>query len=228
MKRFLFIVLSSVFVISSCQLQNKTLDISGNYALDWYDNLRVYFNGELVAEFSPEEGGEFPVNDEGDTVNYDEICGEWSEAGIPCPSDTYWNTVGIHQPQGPGYSLLNVVNLSEDVGEPGARLPGLVNDDLHTIILVGLGIAADETCTVLGITAAEADFVERTDEMETYDIENGVLSIGYAEGCEILPNVVVSANLVFETDFTGTRIGDFDISSVDAGEPIDEEGEPLE
>lgn len=190
-------------------------DVSGNYSVAYVDNLRVYINDELVAEVA--SGEDETVTWNGQSFQISTLC---SEEGTVCPAETFWGEVGIEQPWGKEYRLLNFVNLDPELGTPGQRLGGLLEDDATFAMLAGLGVDSNDNCAVLGVGVVTGKFVGAT-------IEEGVIAYGWAAGCRI-GDVTIDGTLRLETDFTAARTGDLDLSSVTPAPPIDEEGEEID
>jgi hypothetical protein len=201
-----------VAVVTGCML-DEPRDVMGNYEVNYVDNLRVYINDELVAEVPSGENETVEWN--GETFDITTLC---SDEGTDCPAETFWNTVAVDQPWGAEYKLLNFVNLDQQHGEPGQRLGGLLENDDTFAMLSGIGVGAVENCAVLGVGTVTGKFTGRDNE-----ITDGIIKYEYAGGCE-LGDADIGGTLRLETDFTATRTGDYDISSVDAEEPINEDG----
>ncbi len=190
-------------------------DVSGNYEVAYVDNLRVYINDELVAEVA--SGEDETVEWNGQSFQISTLC---SAEGTVCPAETFWGKVGVEQPWGPEYRLLNFVNLDPELGTPGQRLGGVLEDNATFAMLAGLGVDSNENCAVLGVGVVTGTFADAA-------ISQGVIAYGWAAGCQI-GDVVIDGTLRLETDYTATRTGDLDLSSVTPAPPIDEEGEEID
>jgi hypothetical protein len=197
---------------SACML-DEPRDVMGNYEVHYVDNLRVYIDDELVAEVVSGDNEEIEWN--GETFDITTLC---SDEGTDCPAETFWGQVAVDQPWGSEYRLLNFVNLDQEHGEPGQRLGGLLDDDGTFAMLSGVGVGAAATCVAIGVGTVTGKFSGRKN-----NIVDGIIKYEYVGGCDI-GLVTVAANIRLETDFTATRTGDYDVSSVDAEEPINEDG----
>jgi hypothetical protein len=199
--------------VSSCGLLDEPRDVMGNFEVHYADNLRVYINDELVAEVVAGENETVEWN--GETFDITTLC---SDEGTDCPAETFWGKVAVDQPWGAEYRLLNFVNLDQQHGEPGQRLGGLLDDDGTFEMLSGIGVGLAGGCAAIGVGTVTGRFDSRNSA-----IGDGVITYEYAGGCQI-GNAQIGATLRLETDYTATRSGDYDISAVDAEDPIDEDG----
>jgi len=200
--------------LSACELAEPK-SVMGNFEVSYADNMRVYINDELVAEISP--GEEESIEYEGGTFQVSQICGD---DGTQCPSESYWRSAAVDQPQGDQSKILNFVNLDLERGVPGQRMGGLMEDDWSFVMLSGLGLANNELCAAVAVGTVSGRFTE-----DASAIEEGVITLEWAGGCTIGEGVGLSLRL--ETDYSAVRVSDYDISSVEAEPPIDEEGEEL-
>lgn len=188
-------------------------DLMGNFAVDYADNLRVYINDELLATVV--SGEDTTVTWNGESFLVSTLC---SDEGTSCPSETGWRQVAVDQPWGSGYTLLNFVDLDTDRGTPGARLGGLLADDGTYTMLSGLAVGGDEHCIAVGVGTVTGAF-----SSDATSVSNGIITWGWAAGCAV-GDVQIGANLRLETDYTASRVSDYDVSSVTAAAPIDETG----
>ncbi len=205
---------------SACWELDNDVHVEGNYALTHSDITRVYWGDELVAEIDPAQGGTLELGEY--SVEYDEFC---SDPDYSCPTEVYWDEVAIYQPLGTDNALLNAVNIGT-IGEPGARLAGLIDSEGNFSMLLGLSASWDENCISVGISTAEGTFTQTGLGRENVynTMEAGTIAITYAAGCEVVEGVTLSTSLTFETDFTGTRTGDIDLGDVEPDPAIDEDG----
>ncbi len=213
--RSLFFVIgaTSILGLTACGELPESQDRMGNYDVSYVDNLRVYINGELVAEVV--SGEDAAVEWDGETFQISQLCGD---EGVVCPSEAYWTEVAVDQPWGLDYDLLNFVNLSEDRGEAGQRMGGTLDPDGHFTMLSGLAVGGEGACAALGIGTVEGAFAE-----DNSTIDAGVVAFEWGAGCAI-GEVIITGSLRLETDYEASRSGDYDISSVTPEEPIDAEG----
>lgn len=205
----------SLLALGGCELAEPT-GVMGNFTVSYADNLRVYVNDELVAEVVP--GEEDSVEIEGEVVRIAALCGRDE---TDCPSESYWRVVAVDQPQGPDSQLLNFVNLDPERGVPGQRMGGLMADDRSFTMLSGLNAGANELCAAIAVGTVTGRFSD-----DAQQVEEGVVAVSWSGGCNIGEGVGLSLRL--ETDYTAVRTGDYDVSSVEAAPPVDEEGEPVE
>ncbi|MCB9796393.1 MAG: hypothetical protein H6741_27165 [Alphaproteobacteria bacterium] len=201
----------------ACEPLDTPRDVTGNFDVSYEDNLRVYLNDQLVAEVA--SGEDADVEWDGETFQVSTLC---SEEGTECPGETYWHEVAVDQPWGPEYRLLNFVNLDLERGEPGQRLGGLLEDDGTYAMLAGLAVGGDENCAALGVGAVTGAFTDDNQAMV-----DGILAYAWAGGCQV-GDVQVGVSIRLETDFSATRTGDYDVSSVTPEEPIDEDGQVVD
>lgn len=199
--------------LTACgELEGGPQDRMGNYEVEYTDGMRVYINDELVAELTDADSESFEWN--GEIIEIGTLC---SDEGVQCPSESFWGTVAVDQPWGADYDLLNFVNLDPELGTPGQRMGGTLYGDGSFVMLSGLGLATNENCAVLGVGTVEGTFDA------TNSIQDGVIAYEWGAGCGV-GEVVITGSLRLETDYTATRVGDYDVSSVTPEEPIDEEG----
>ncbi len=221
MKRTLAILaplaLLTLAATTACEPLETERDVMGNYEVEYLDNMRVYIGDELVAEV--ESGEDATIEWDGQTFQVSAICGE---EGTECPAETFWGQVAVDQPWGTDNKLLNFVNLDQELGVPGQRLGGIMEQDGSFDMLAGLGIAANQACAVLGVGVVMGQFNASNDE-----ITDGVIAYGWSGGC-MIGEVAIGTTLRLETDYTAVRTGDYDVSSVTPEEPIDEEGEVID
>lgn len=209
------LALTAMLTLTACELAEPN-DVSGNFDVTYSDNVRVYINDELVAEIVP--GEEATIEYNGDTFDVSAVCGD---EGTDCPSESYSRDIAVDQPWGPEYKLLNFVNLDMERSTPGQRMGGTLEDDGSYAMLAGLSIGGNELCAAIGVGTVTGTF--SADNTEVLD---GVISFGWAGGCNIGDGVGLSLRL--ETDYTALRYGDYDVSSVTPEEPIDEEGDTVD
>ena len=191
--------------------------VMGNFDATFADNMRVYIDDTLVAEFTPGSDETFEWN--GETFQISTLC---SDEGVECPSETFSHYVAVDQPWGPDYKLLNFVNLDTERGDLGARLGGLMESDGTFNMLAGLQLGGNGNCAALGIGVVTGNF-----NADNTAIENGIVAYGWAGGCS-LDGHDLGASLRLETDYTAVRTGEYDVSSVTPADPIDEEGEVVD
>lgn len=202
--------------LTACELAEPN-DVMGNFAVAYVDNMRVYINDELVAEVA--SGEDATVEWNGETFEVSTLC---SDEGTQCPAETFWGEVAIDQPWGPEYKVLNFVNLDPDLGTPGQRIGGLLEDDGSFAMLSGLGLDGNGNCAVIGVGTVTGVF-----SADNAAVEDGVITYEWAAGCQV-GDAEIGGKLRLETDYTAVRVGDYDVSSVDAEAPIDEEGEEID
>ncbi len=202
---------------AACGPLEETRDVSGNFDATYSDNLRIYINDELVAEV--ESGESETVEWNGETFDAQAVC---SEDGTTCPSESFWGTVGIDQPWGADNKLVNFVNLDDVLGTPGTRLGGVMENDGSFAMLAGISPGANDNCASLLVGTVHGVF-----NADNTAITDGIIRYEWAAGCSI-DGVEIGGKLTLESDFTATRVGDLDLSSVTPEEPIDEEGEPID
>ncbi len=210
------IPLMAVFSMACLELDTPR-DVMGNFDVVYANNLRVYIDDELVAEV--ESGDDVSVEWNGETFQISTLC---SDEGVECPDETFWGEVAVDQPWGQDYKLLNFVNLDQELGTPGQRLGGLLEDDGTFSMLSGLAVGVNADCAAVGVGTVDGRF-----SLDAQEIEDGVITYAWAAGCSV-GGVAIGASLRLETDFTAVRTGDYDVSSVEAEEPIDESGEPVD
>ncbi len=196
-----------------CEELEAPRDVMGNFEITYVDNLRVYIGDELVAEVV--SGEDATIEWDGETFQISTLC---SEEGTECPSETFWRDIAIDQPWGTGYNLLNFVNLDDERGNPGQRMGGTMDEDGAFEMLAGLAVGAQGSCAALGVATVEGAF-----DAEATEVEDGMIVYEWAGGCQV-GEVTIGTSLRLETDFSATRVGDYDVSSVTPEEPIDEEG----
>ncbi|MCK6503799.1 hypothetical protein L6R53_10435 [Myxococcota bacterium] len=209
------LALPAVLGLSACELA-EPIEVMGNFAVSYADNMRIYINDELVAEVTP--GQEAQVEYNGEIFQVSALCGE---EGTLCPSESYWREAAVDQPWGPDYKLLNFVNLDLERGVPGQRMGGTMQDDRSFAMLSGLQVGANELCAAIGVGTVTGRF-----SPDGGAIEEGVITYEWAGGCDLGDGVGVAIRL--ETDYTASRTGDYDVSAVTPEQPIDEEGEPVD
>lgn len=197
--------------LTACELAGP-IDVMGNFTVTYADNMRVYINDELVAEVTPGEEEDIEYN--GEIFQVSALCGD---DGTQCPSESYWREAAVDQPWGPEYKLLNFVNLDGERGVPGQRMGGTMEDDRRFAMLSGLQLGANELCAAIGVGTVAGAFTP-----DGAAIEGGVIAYEWAGGCDIGDGVGVAIRL--ETDFSASRTGEYDVSSVTPEEPVDEEG----
>lgn len=203
-------------VLTGCELAEPN-DVMGNFEVHYVDNMRVYINDELVAEVR--SGEDATVEWNGETFQVSTLC---SDEGTECPAETFWGQVAIDQPWGADYQVLNFVNLDTEIGVAGQRIGGLLDDDGAFAMLSGLGLSGNGNCAAIGVGTVRGVF--RADNSA---VEDGVITYEWAAGCKV-GDADIGGKLRLETDYTAVRVGDYDISSVDAEAPIDEEGEEID
>ena len=209
-------VLAAAALMACGELESPR-DVMGNFEVTYVDNLRVYIGDELVAEV--ESGEDATVEWDGSTFQVSQLC---SDEGTECPSETFWRDVAIDQPWGDGYDLLNFVNLDEERGTPGQRMGGTLYEDGSFAMLAGVAVGAQGSCAALGVATVEGAF-----DSEAAAIDDGTIVYAWAGGCQV-GEVTIGLELRIETDYTATRVGDYDISSVTPEEPIDDEGDEVD
>ena len=212
MKRVSLTLLALSLATTACGELPETQERSGNYSVEYVDNLRVYINDELVAEV--QSGEDASIEHDGQTFQVSQLC---ADEDVECPSETFWGELAIDQPWGADYDLLNFVNLDLDSPNPGQRMGGFLAADGSFEMLAGLAVGAQGSCAALGVATVAGSF----DEVD--DVTDGVIAYEWAGGCAI-GEVVIGTSLRIETDYVATRTGDLDLSSVTPEEPIDEEG----
>lgn len=199
-----------------CEELAAPRDVSGNFDVSYVDNLRVYFGDDLVAEVTAGEDAEIEWN--GEILQVSQVCGK---EGVDCPGETFWGSVGIEQPWGTGRQLLNFVNLDQERGQPGQRMGGALNNDGTFTMLAGVAVDGNKYCAALGVAAVEGRF-----GLLNTTIADGVIAYEFNGGCQF-GKVEVGVKVRLETDYTATRVGDLDLSTVTPEPPIDEEGEEV-
>lgn len=195
----------------------ETKDVSGNLDITYTDNLRIYVNDDLIAEIIDGEPATVEIN--GQTLAVDAICGD---AGTECPSEVYWRTIGVDQPWGADNRLLNFINLDPERGQPGQRMGGILDDPGTFVMLAGLDLQSNDACAALGVGSVEGTFSPTADR-----ITDGIIRLEWGAGC-VFGDVTIDGKLRLETDYTGVRTGDLDLSSVTPEPPIDEEGDEVD
>jgi len=216
MRNAAFIALAALATAGCGPLENPN-DVMGNFEVSYSDNLRIYIDGELVAEVTP--GSDETIEWNGGSFDVTTVCGD---EGTDCPSESYWREVAVDQPWGSEYSLLNFVNLDQERGTPGQRMGGVLREDGGFEMLSGLALGANGPCAAIGVGTVTGAFVD-----ENTAIEDGVITYTWLGACD-LGTVTVGTELRLETDYTAARAGDYDVSSVTPEEPIDEEGEQVD
>ena len=211
MKRTTLSILA-LSLITACGELPETQERSGNYSIEYVDNLRVYIGDELVAEVV--SGEDATIEHDGQTFQISQLC---ADEDVECPSETFWAELAVDQPWGADYDLLNFVNLDLESPNPGQRMGGFLTADGSFEMLAGLAVGAQGSCAALGVATVEGAFDEAN------EIQDGVIAYEWAGGCAI-GEVVIGTSLRIETDYVATRTGDLDLSSVTPEEPIDEEG----
>ncbi len=208
--------LALVLPTTACELAEPR-DVMGNFEVSYANNLRVYINDELVAEVA--EGEDATIEFDGESFQISTLC---SDEGTQCPDESWWSAAAVDQPWGSEYKLLNFVNLDPDPdpdhGTPGQRMGGTLEDDGSFAMLSGLGLTGNGNCAAIGVGTVTGSFND-----DATEIVDGVVTYAWAGGCSV-DGVEIGVSLRLESDFTAQRTGDYDISSVDADEPIDEEG----
>jgi hypothetical protein len=210
------LIASSVLSLGCFELP-QTQEVMGNFSVEYANNMRVYINDELVAEVA--DGEDADIDFDGEIIQVSTIC---SEEGIECPSETFWNEVAVDQPWGPDYQVLNFVNLDLEDENAGVRIGGLLEADGTYGLLSGLALGANEACVAVGIGTVTGAF-----SADATTMEDGVIAYGWAGGC-VIDGVEIGLSIRLETDFTATRTGDYDVSTVTPEEPIDDEGEVID
>jgi hypothetical protein len=218
MKRIITTALiASTATSVACFELPQTTDVMGNFEVQYANNLRVYINDELVAEV--QDGEDADIELDGEIIQVSTLC---SDEGVECPDETFWNEVAVDQPWGPDYQLLNFVNLDVEDENAGARIGGLLEEDGSYALLSGLALGANGACAAIGVGTVTGAF-----SADATTMEDGVIAYGWAGGC-VIDGVEIGVAIRIETDFTATRTGDYDVSSVTPEEPIDEEGEVVD
>lgn len=207
----------ALVALTGCFELPATHDVMGNFSVEYANNLRVYIDDTLVAEVT--DGEDADIEWDGEIIQVSTLC---SDEGVECPSETFWNEVAVDQPWGPDYMLLNFVNLDVEDESAGARLGGLMDENSLFTMLSGLALSGNEHCLAVGIGTVTGNF-----NADATAIESGIITYGWAAGCAV-DGVEIGASLGIETDYTATRTGDYDVSSVTPEEPIDEEGEVVD
>ncbi len=190
-------------------------DVSGNYEVTYTDDLRVYINDELVAEATAGENPTITWN--GSSFDLEAVCGD---EGTTCPSESFWQRMGIEQPWGTENRLLNFISL--DPATSGARVGGVLEDDGRFVMLAGLDADGNEACAAIGVGTVEGRFTTANDA-----IVDGMIVVEWGAGCQI-GDVTLTGNLRLETTVAATRTGPLNLQGVDAEPPIDEEGEEID
>ena len=203
--------------IAGCEELGAPQDRAGNYDVSYVDNLRVYIGDELVAEVT--SGEDATVEWDGESFQVSTLCGD---EGTECPSEVYWREVGVDQPWGDGFKLLNFVNLDAERGNMGQRMGGTLEDDGSFSMLSGLALGGKDNCAALGVGTVTGQF-----NAANTKINDGMITFEWAAGCQI-GEVTIGTSLRLETDYTATRTGDLDLSSVTPDEPIDEDGDVVD
>lgn len=193
----------------------ESRDVSGNYEVIYADDLRVYINGELVAEALPGENPTIEWN--GSSFELEAVCGD---EGTVCPSEAYWARMGVEQPWGTSNRLLNFISL--DTATAGTRMGGLLDDAGHFVMLAGLDVGGNEACAALGVGTVEGDFTPGND-----GILNGVFAVEWGAGC-VIGDVVINGTLRLETSVEAVRTGPLDLGGITPEPPIDEDGEEID
>ena len=218
MNRLMVLVIAGgIGLVAACEPLEQTRDVSGNFDATYTDNLRIYINDELVAEVASGESETVEWN--GETFDAQTVC---TDDGTTCPSESFWGTVAVDQPWGTDNKLVNFVNLDDTLGTPGTRLGGVMENDGSFAMLAGISPGANDNCASLLVGTVHGTF-----SADNSAITGGIVRYEWAAGCSI-DGVEIGGKLTLESDFTATRVGDLDLSSVTAQEPIDEEGEPIE
>jgi hypothetical protein len=208
--------LIALSILAGCDLETPS-DVTGNFEVTYTDSLRVYLNGELVAEVASGEEADIEWN--GETFSVAQVC---SDEGVTCPGESYWREVAIDQPWGPEHTLLNFVNLDQERGIPGQRMGGVLADDGTFTMLSGLDLGGEGSCVALGVGTVTGQLVDSATAVEA-----GVIAYEWGAGCTI-DGVDLGVSLRLETDYTAARTGDYDVSSVTPEAPIDESGEEID
>jgi hypothetical protein len=128
--------------------------------------------------------------------------------------------MGIEQPWGSGYRLLNFISL--DPATAGQRMGGLLDDNGHFAMLAGLDADGNEACAAIGIGSVEGDFTPTND-----GIVNAVIRAEWGAGCQI-GGVTITGSLRLETSVEAVRTGPLDLSGIQPEPPIDEDGEAVD
>ncbi len=210
-------LLASTTLAAGCFELPQTQDVMGNFSVEYANNMRVYINDELVAEVA--DGEDADIDFDGEIIQVSTLC---SDEGVECPDETFWNSVAVDQPWGPDYQLLNFVNLDVEDENAGVRIGGVLEADGTYGMLSGLALGANEACAAIGIGTVTGAF-----NADATAMESGVIAYGWAGGC-VIDGVEIGLSIRLETDFTATRTGDYDVSSVTPEEPIDDEGEVID
>ena len=212
MKRTVLSLVALSVAITGCQELPQSQERTGNYTVEYVDNLRVYIGDELVAEV--QSGEDATVEHDGQSFQITQLC---ADDGVECPSETFWGEIAIDQPWGPQYSLLNFVNLDLETENPGQRMGGFLSANGDIEMLAGLAVGGEGNCAALGVATVQGTFDAQS------NLTDGVITYEWAGGCTI-DDVIIGTSLRIETDYVATRTGDLDLSSVTPEEPIDEEG----
>lgn len=210
-------VLASTTLAAGCFELPQEQDVMGNFSVEYANNMRVYINDELVAEVA--DGEDADIEFDGEIIQVSTLC---SDEGVECPSETFWNEVAVDQPWGPDYQVLNFVNLDVEDENAGVRIGGLLEADGTYAMLSGLALGANEACVAIGVGTVTGAF-----SADATTMEDGVIAYGWAGGC-VINGVEIGVAIRLETDFTATRTGDYDVSTVTPEEPIDDEGEVID
>ena len=128
----------------------------------------------------------------------------------------------MEQPWGPEYRLVNFVNLDTEVGTPGQRMGGRLDDFGKLEMLAGLQLAGNENCAAIGVGS-----VHGTMSLDNKRVESGIVRYEWGGGCNI-DGVEIGASFKLETDFVATRTGDLDLSSVTPEPPMDDDGDEVD
>jgi hypothetical protein len=207
--------ITPLLLAAGCVPLSTPRDVTGNYEATYVDNLRVFFDDELVADVVSGEDAE--ITWDGAVFHVSQLCGD---EGVQCPGETYWRTVGVDQPWGPSQGLLNFVDLDPERGTVGERLGGTMADDGTFTMLSGLDVDGNGNCAAIGVGTVLGTFSSTNDA-----IDLGVVAYEWSGGCEI-GGIGIGAKLRLETDYTALRTGPLDLSAVDAEPPVTTSGDP--
>ena len=210
--------------LTGCFETSNPIDVMGNFAVTYVDNLRVYIGDDLVATVA--SGEEQTITYDGGTFTISQVCGD---DGTNCPSESWWRTVAVDQPWGPGYSLLNFVNLDLERGTPGQRMGGTLDQSGSGAfsMLSGLGVAGANGCAEAAVGTVTGSFSADGSGAPDAAINDGIIAYQWGGGCQI-GDATISTTFRLESDFTAARTGAYDVSSVTPAAPIDAAGDPVD
>ena len=185
--RFLAVV--SLFVSAGCLPLEGAGDVSGDYSVDYEGTWTIYEEGEPIAEIVPGEGEEVALV-EGVFV-FDVLC---ARDDRQCPEEALWGAVSIDHPIPDVFATIEITNEDELVGEPGARLAGVVSAGGDFKAFAG----ADPRCEEPAIGAVAGQFTAE-------GIEEGTVGWDYPAGCD-LDGLVLAAPIRIEAPFVALRL----------------------